>query len=374
MKELMNKIKSDAKKKNITGKSISRWIGVSEGMVTKYYKAESDMPAIKFMDLLNFVYEDEGDKVKEYTKTFIQKTDRSDNLQELLEWTANSGDENLISEVHYRIKKSNYLVKDAEIYNIIRLRNMKKISAEQFYLKIEEFKTSENVSVDSKILLKIATLYAFVDMKSYNIIIILSESIMNDLEVLSSDYIKESFEVRILEVLAIASLKRNDLKKVEEISVKLFDPSYLNKFPLPVNAVMCTLAESYLYRDKEKSIKLITQAIKMFKSKNISSHSLRNHVLESTHDFIKIYHGDYKMLFLNDLSERAHYLAKEGYSKEAIAIIEGIEEEQGYLSAYQYYYLGLATNEDKYFHKSLNEFIRQGDTFYSRLSQPISFM
>jgi hypothetical protein len=370
MLKLMNELKSIAKKKGITGRMISKWIGVSEGMVTKYYKAESDMPVIKFIYLAQFVLEDER-LFKKFIIDFIKKTDRTDNLQELLEWSSNSGDQDLIDEVQSKIIQSNTLKKDAQIYSMIQQRNRRKITPEKFYLLIEEFKMSEQIHSDSKILLKIATLYSLQDMDSFKLMIPLGENIKENLSSISSDYIKESFEVRTLEMLAQAYLRLGEVEKVEEIGTRLLEDQIRQKFPLPANSMYIILAKSNLFRNKKRSISLINEGIKMFYDMKFSTHNLRLQALESTHDFIKIYHEDFKNLYLSDDSERAHLMAKKGYKKEALMILEGIEKRNKELSPYQLYYKGLATGNHKYFEESLNKFIRQGDIFFTKLSNGV---
>ncbi|MGE6756243.1 AimR family lysis-lysogeny pheromone receptor [Rossellomorea sp. NPDC071047] len=365
MKRLMNQVKEDAKKNGITGKKVSKWINVSEGMVTKYYKGESDMPAMKFIDLVDFIYEDPA-CIKEYIISFIQKTERNDNLQELLEWSANRGDKEYMDEVHRRVVNSP-LLKDSMIYQMITGRNMNQLSAEEFYLKVEDFKLSENLLYDSKILLKIATLYSHLDLKSYSVMIPLANNILQSLDAINSDYVRDSFKVRTNEMLAHAFLKRGDIENVEKIAQKVLTDETINRYPLPANSILMILSEANIFKDPNSSIRLINSAIKMFKDIKVSSHKMRKSVLESTHDFIKIHCGDFNGLYLSDISERAHSLAKQGYSKEALIILDELEEINGELSAHQLYYKGLATDNKKYFQQSLNKFVRQGDSFYTQL-------
>jgi tetratricopeptide (TPR) repeat protein len=362
---LMNQVKEDAKKSGITGKKVSKWINVSEGMVTKYYKGESDMPAIKFIDLVDFIYDDPN-LIKERIINFIQRTERSDNLQELLEWSANRGDMDYMDEVHRRVVNSP-LLKDSMIYQMISGRNMNKISAEDFYLGVEDFKLSENLLYDSKVLLKIATLYSHLDLKSYAVMIPLANNILHSIEAINSEYVRKSFKIRTYEMLAHAHLKRADIESIESIAKKVLTDETMKRFPLPANSILMILAEANIFKDPDSSIRLIKKAIEMFKNINNSSHKMRKDVLESTHDFIKIHCGDYNGLYLNDLSERAHSLAKQGYFEEALVILDQLEQRNGDLSAHQLYYKGIATNEKKYFQHSLNKFVRQGDSFYTQL-------
>jgi hypothetical protein len=362
----MNQVKTDAKKRGFTGKKIARWIDVSEGMVTKYYKAESDMPAIKFIELARLIYQDQEEVAKSCILEFIKKTVRSDNLQELLEWAANTGDCDYIEKVQERIINST-LIKDSLIYQMIRERNMEKITPEEFYLKIEDFKISEHLLFDSKILLKIATLYAQLDLKSYAVVIPLASNIIENLDAITSDYLQQSFRLRTLEVLAYAYLKLGQVEEVDRIATEFCCAEVSDRFPLPCNSLIRIVAEANLFTNPEKSISLIEEAIAMLKRKKLSSHSMRVAALKSTHDFIKIHNNHFDGLYLNDLSEKAHYFAKKGMKNEALIVLGEIEKTNKKLSAHQYYYKALATNEKCYYQKALNEFIRQGDSFYTQL-------
>ncbi len=366
VKKLMMKIKADAKKRNITGKMIAKWINVSEGMVTKYYKGESDMPAIKFIELVQFIYVDDLDKIKGAILSFIKVTERSDNLQELLEWSANTGDSQYILEVKKRVVHTP-LLNESLVYQKIFERNKKNIKPDEFFLEIEDFKMEDHLSFDSKILLKIATLYSQLDMKSYSIMIPLALNILSNLEAVTSDYLQQSFRIRVLEMMAHAYLKLGEVHKVEEIADEVLSPEIKLRFPLPANAVLMLLAQAYVFTDKEKSFAYISDAVNMFGETKFTQYHLRRASLESTHDFIHIYHGDYSNLYLNDLSERSHLMAKKGNDSEALYLLDKIKREHGDLTAHQYYYRGLASGDKDDFRISLNKFAKEGDSFYSKL-------
>jgi hypothetical protein len=366
MLKLMKSIKSDAKRMKITGISIAKWIGVSEGMVTKYYKAESDMPAIKFIDLVSFIYEEDPKEIKRVILEFISKTTRTDNFKELLEWAANSGDIDYIDSVQDRVNDFTDLCIDKEIYKMMRERNSLAVTPEEFYLKIEDFKMSKYLSDDSIILLKIATMYSLFDLKSYSVMVPLGLNIIENLCSLTSDYIKESFKVRTLEMLAQAYLRLNNTKEIELIGQSLITSESLYKFPLPGVALLRIMAEANVFNDYKKSLEYINQALEIFHKKKIN-HERRKLSLEATRDFIKIFHSDFNDLFLSDPSEKAHFYSKTGESSQALEILDKLQEENGGLSGYQLYYKGLATGEDKYLHEALNVFIRKGDTFYAKL-------
>ncbi|WP_218609033.1 AimR family lysis-lysogeny pheromone receptor, partial [Bacillus cereus] len=92
--------------------------------------------------------------------------------------------------------------------------------------------------------------------------------------------------------------------------------------------------------------------------------------------FLKIYHGkeldsiDRTKL---DLAELAFFYIRIGKKEEAIEILRGLKKQNGYLSSFQLYYMGLAVGEEKgkkYLEMSVESFSKSGDFFY--ISLPIN--
>ncbi|MEH7458477.1 AimR family lysis-lysogeny pheromone receptor, partial [Bacillus sp. JJ1127] len=84
--------------------------------------------------------------------------------------------------------------------------------------------------------------------------------------------------------------------------------------------------------------------------------------------FLKIHHEiDLKKIKPCNAAENAYLQIKLGNKKTAIAILEDLQKENGFLSSYQLYYLGLAKNDKNILIKSLESFEKEGNIFYARL-------
>lgn len=362
----MSKIREDASKRKVTGKAIAKIIEVSRGMVSNYLKGETEMPVLKFIKLVDHVYENDNDKIIDRIKEFIAKSSRKDNLQDVLEWVSNRGDDDLFLLLYNKFLESNELMEDFKVYNLLYKRNMRKISVNDFYIQVEKLKENKYIQKETKILLKIATLYAFSDLKSYNMMF-LAEDIIKDIHNIESAYIRTSYGLRVQELLAHSYLKRNMVQKSIEICNKHLNSENETNFPLPLVSFLTFLAEANIFSNPLDSLNYIHRAINTFNNANIKTHSLRKSVLESTSDFIKIHNGCFQNLYLNDKSEVAHLNAKQGNYEEALKILDEIESKNGRLSAFQLYYKGLASRDLSYVQNSLVEFINSGDSFYAQL-------
>lgn len=135
----------------------------------------------------------------------------------------------------------------------------------------------------------------------------------------------------------------------------------------------CKLGESYALSEYETAKKYICKALELIGVPVNKKFEIRRNKILNVLLFLKIHHGkeldsiDRTKL---DLAELAFFYIKLGKKEEALEILKGLEKQNGSLSAFQLYYMGLATEDRKYFEKSIESFTKTGDFFY--ISLPIN--
>jgi hypothetical protein len=366
MEKVIGSIKEDAKKQKITNKEIAKFLGISSGQVTHYFNLTNKMPFSKFADLCRLIYQDES-KIEPKLISYIEQISKIEYIREAAEWFSNNGKRKLLEKTLKLKGKDDALLR---IYELLLLRNKRQIKAQDFYIQLDALKDISLDYPEWKALIRIATLYGFWDLKSYSMIPFLAEEALKQTDEITNQYLQKSFRIRVLEVKAIVEMKRNNLEAAEKLALEVIQNEKDN--PLSANSMFSLLSEMYVFRNYERSIEYIRKAMAQFSLLNLIGYSNRQGMLEATHDFVNIYHGKTDFLFLTDPSEEAHFLARKGTNKDkkkALEMLSKIEKENHQLSSHQLYYKALCTGKKEDMDNALNQFIINGDLFYSYLAR-----
>lgn len=369
MKRLMNKLKIDAEKRNpkVTGKKLAPILSVSPGMISNYYNNTSEISAYKFIQMSQEIYKDNPAAQMERMGEFVEKTTKEESLLELLEWVSNSSLGLTIEQVERRARSLDLLHDDIQIYKLLFLRKQRKVGNSEFFFKIEELKRLSSLRKESEILLQIATLYSLVSIRPCKDVADLAANILERVNLMEDGYIKSSFRVRIKEVIAVISFYNDDLAKVYSICRQLTEEDSIRNFPFPAISAFNIMAQANL-ETEDISLENILNAIELYnRVKLLSTHQLKEESLYSTHDFIKIFHGQFEGLYLMDLSEQVHLYAKTNKAEEALSLLEQIKLDKSTYSGHQYYYRWLVTGDAQDKEGAIMAFADSGNKFYTRV-------
>lgn len=362
----MESIHDDVKKKGMQQSQIAEKIGVSPTSLTYYLQTENKIKFIHFYELVRIVYDSDYRTILNKLEQFIKVTTRKDNIKECIEWSIHQG-EHEIFEIAISIEQNfKYGNETVSVYSILMDRNCNRLDPISMLEKVEAIKTNGVKQKDIEVLLHILTLYVYLDLKQFSIITLLAKSALNMISKLKNGFIKTAYTIRLNEMLAISLMKDGQVEESKKVASYLISNADGTVFPLPINSMLSLMSELHLFSDKEKSISYIEQAIEMFEKLKLNNYIKRRKGLRATHDFVKIVNEDYNGLFLEDKSEKAHFLAKIGNRKEALLIINDLES-RGKLSPHQLYYKALATKDPIDYKIAEKEFYRRGDFYYSRL-------
>lgn len=224
-------------------------------------------------------------------------------------------------------------------------------------------------SQEMSVLRKIFQLYNYHDLKAFQMIEILSELINAEIKMLDDGYMKDSLQSRLDLAMQSVHIHLNQLEKS-----RMYGENLKEKAPTPIMKAIAykNLGLSYLFEDYDNSIKNLEKSTEILLESN-NLNELKN--VKRSINFVHIYWDKLKQTewsnkqSLDEVQINAYYLIKSGDKKSAIKLLE---ENQGKLDSdfhhgYHYYYLGLATNDEKTFYKSVEYFSKSGDQFFRQL-------
>lgn len=367
MIKLLSKVKADAKKKRITNLAIASGLKVSHGMVSNYFNDEHRISGVNFCKLLTMVYEDQLEVIDQRILEYVKKSSKTEHILEILEWCQYNGKKPIQKQILSNTEGFDEPI--FEFYELFLKRNDKSISANQFYVELENIKYKSNKKPGFKALGWIGLLYAYYDLNNFNMFFIANEG-LKQINEMKNRFLNESFKVRVYELQAVGAFKENKIDVAIEAAKAITECPNIKLYPMGLCSMLLLLSEMYVFEDYKKSISYIEEAFQIF-NKILDGNSKRWKLqLEATYDFIKISNGDYQNLFLSSPAEKAHYLASIGGEEnvnQCLEILNQLEKENGSLSAFQHYYKALALKNVSLMNEVKDLFIQNGDIFYSQL-------
>ncbi|MDQ0254686.1 tetratricopeptide (TPR) repeat protein [Evansella vedderi] len=254
----------------------------------------------------------------------------------------------------------------AEIYNIDNLVCKNEISLIESTNRLTYITCN---SQEMSILRKIFQLYNYYDLKAFQMIEILSDLINEEIKLLDEGYMKDSLQSRLDLAMQSVHLHLNQLEKSRS-----FGQNIIKIAPTPIMRAIAfkNLGTSYILENYNESINYFNQSLNILN--NIQRHQ-EIHNIKRLKNFVRIYWGHtQKVEFVKNQSITDHLivvfsLIKNGDEKSAIESLKNVESnlQDDFTSGYYYYYLGLATKEEKYFYESIKFFSKSGDHFFRQL-------
>jgi tetratricopeptide (TPR) repeat protein len=386
LKKMREKLISDG----YTNRKLAIRFNVTHTTVNSYFKDQGKFDFMHFVDLLRLYRPKDIDFRRKCIKAYIPSLSPK-NLKLALEVLDMFGEyelqELVIEQIlkfksktnESQLKKGNSLtirtnIRIAEYYQLLRKRSEGSITAKDFLdeiqKKINSHKHTEN---DLMIIAEFSALYSYLDFSDYTKVNEYIQSLLPRIGLVSKHTNKNSFLLRIKEMQSVIKLhNEGDILGARDVCLEIINDPF-NYYISTKAIAYCKLGESYALTDYNTAKGYIDQALKILgEPTNKKLKTRRNRILNVLL-FLKIHHGkeldtiDRTKL---DLAELAYFYIKTEKNEEAIEILKGLEKQNGRLSAFQLYYLGVATGDKKYLEKSVEFFSKTGDFFY--ISLPIN--
>jgi transcriptional regulator with XRE-family HTH domain len=373
MNKIFIKLNNICENKNISITTLAEKLGLSVASVSNYFGGEQQMKFIKFVQLLDILIEDYKNKI-DLIFRFCKDTPTLENDRVAIEWASNYSEFELQEYLITKMAANATNKTHAEPHKHLLKRNKKQISKQDFFDVVSNINKKSNKRPETEVLREISYIYSLWDLGVYNInlMIALAEKAKGKIiEINSEDsqYIRDSYLIKINEMLANIHLKNNDVEKAREFAHGILSMDNREMFPSPLISTYRILAESYLLENPKTAIEYIDKSVDLLSKGSVELNNLKKEGIRSTSDFIRIYNRVYTNLYLDDKSERAHYHASKGEGSKAVGLLNEIEKEQGCLTPHQLYYKALALNSKTILKQSEKEFYGKNDFYYAQIPE-----
>ncbi|OUB04469.1 hypothetical protein BK704_19545 [[Bacillus thuringiensis] serovar konkukian] len=386
MQELLTNMSGKLKSNGYTNRKLAKRFDVTHTTVNSYFKTKGKFDFMHFVDALRLYEPNDVEFRRRWIKKMIPHLSHK-NLKLALEVLDMFGEYDLQKLVIERImssqtKKGDSLtvrtnVRIAEFYQLLKQRSEGTITARDFFDKVEKKRNSQkNTENDLMIISDFSAMYSYLDFSNYQKVNEFIESVSPRIEQVSKHTNKNSFLLRVKEMqVSIHLHNRGDLNKAREICLEILNDPF-NYYVSTQAIAYCKLGESYALTDYEKAKHYICKALEIIGEPTNKKLETRRNKILNVLLFLKIHHGkeldtiDRTKL---DLAELAFFYIRIGKKEEAIEILRGLKKQNGFLSSFQLYYMGLAVGGEegkRYLEMSIESFSKTGDFFY--ISLPIN--
>ncbi|KAA0750159.1 hypothetical protein DN401_25785 [Bacillus sp. BF2-3] len=260
----------------------------------------------------------------------------------------------------------------ASLYELIYKRYKGHIKGEKLLLELNKRKKYLKLkSKELEILSEEIEMLSAYDQGNFKLMVNKSDFLMEKLNDIKDPYLRESFFYKIKECAIHGHLTAYELEKLREICEEVIQSIPINnRFPVVEATVYGVLGESFMLCDEsfDKSLFYLKKALSILEKESSNQMEMRRTMIANTIEFLKIHHKvDLENIKPLHAAEQAYLEIQKGNNEHAIEILMKLKEENGELSAFQIYYLGLAKNDKELLLKSLDMFERLGNIFYAQL-------
>lgn len=386
LKEMQEELKSNGH----TNRKLASRFKVTHTTVNNYFKKKNEFDFMHFVDTLRIYKPKDIEFRRKRIKDMIPLMSHK-NLKLALEVLDMFGEYELQDLVIQQIinssnrkdemnkKKENSLtvrtnIRLAEYYKLLRERSEGAISPKDFFDEVEKMRSiQKNQENDLMIISDFSAMYSYLDFSNYEKVKEYIEGLMPRIEKVSKHTNQNSFLLRIKEMqISIKLHNEGNSDAARDICLEILnDPC--NCYISTKAIAYCKLGESYALNDYEKANNYICKALEIIGEPTSKKLKIRRNKILNVLLFLKIYHGkDLETIDRTklDLAELAFFYIKIGKKDEAIEILKCLEKQNGRLSAFQLYYMGLAVGGEegkRYLEMSTESFSKSGDFFYISL-------
>lgn len=218
-------------------------------------------------------------------------------------------------------------------------------------------------STDTRILSSIIEVYCKNKCREYGSMQSLILGLEDSVKEIKEEYIRESFELRLSEILAYINLYRLNKPELARMHAEQIISSEICA-TLSASAYYI-VGMSYLFSNYDECLGNILRyrdlLVELGREAGLAE------VYNNDLPFINsVWNMHSERPKTNDISEIAHYEAMKGNSEEALSLIEKVISEKGE-NGFKLYYKALATNDNALHLQSLIHFSKKGDMLYANL-------
>ena len=254
------------------------------------------------------------------------------------------------------------------IYSILSERKEGLLSGTNLIDAIFEVKNTNN---ETLILSLIIHLYGISETGLYEPFHKVRRVVKPMVEYMDNDFLRESYSIRLAEMEVITYLYMNKIDLCREKSLEVIERSELEVyFPVTYAVFYHLMGQSFTFENFEAAKYWIEKSMAIVSTLPPDYRDTRMIYLINTMDFLHSYWGINLDVEPYDEAELAHRYIVTGRAEESVEILDKLKKENGYLTSYQLFFYGIATDDEKLLQVARDVFISNSNYFYLQLLKP----
>lgn len=256
------------------------------------------------------------------------------------------------------------------LYKTLRERSEKTITPKVYFEKVDKMRKKQKYTDNELvIMLVLNTIYSFFDLGNYKMVNEYIQQLLPDILKIKCHTLRDSLLLRVKEMQVFVKLHENNLESSRELCFEIINDE-TNCYVSTKAVAYCKIGESFVFSDYQLAKEYMEKSLAIIGNPANRKLEIRREKVLNTLLFLKIYHEqDLHTINLEDLdeAEKAFLFVRLGENEKAIKILRNLQSENGYLSSFQLYYMGLAVGGDegrRYLEMSVESFSKSGDFFY----------
>jgi hypothetical protein len=351
----------DILERKITWKDIGTAVGLTKGSLSHFKNDGTEMNFHALLNVARFVFN--NDYLIKF-KSWCLKFNQPKNVCYALEHLAVNRHIQELDELICKIRKERFmdqkLMEWAEGYEILSLYLKGKEPSEV----LNRVRLFTPKVLEIRVLALITEFWCRNKLREYSTMEALITGLNLSISKIKDSYIKESYTLRLKESLAFVNLyKLNNVEVARKYAEEIISSNFCATFTTNASYL---LGMSYLFDNYELCLGNILRyrelLVEMGRTSEVKI------VDENDLPFINnVWNKHSEQPKTNDISEKAHYEAKNGDKNLALEMVDKAIENDG-ASGFKLYYKALATGDKTLFMQSLIFFVtKKGDKFYANL-------
>lgn len=256
------------------------------------------------------------------------------------------------------------------LYKTLRERSENTITPKMYFEKVDKMRKKQKYTDDELvIILVLNTIYSFFDLGNYKMVNEYIQQLLPDILKIKCHTLRDSLLLRVKEMQVFVALHEDNVEKARELCFEIINDE-TNCYVSTKSVAYCKIGESFVFSDFQKAKDYMEKSLAVIGNPVNRKLEIRREKVLNTLLFLKIYHEkDLHTINLEDLdeAEKAFLFVRLGENEKAIKILRNLQNENGYLSSFQLYYMGLAIGGEegkRYLEMSAESFSKSGDFFY----------
>lgn len=343
----------------ISWQDIAKAAGITKSALSHFKKDGTELKFPTLLKVAKFLFKND------YFQTFkawCLHLNGPKNIRFALEYLAvnrQTEELRLLIDKIYKMFPTRDLIDWAECYTIL-LDYYNGVNISEVMNKLRLYSPK---STETKILSSIIEVYCKNKSREYNSMQSLILGLEDSIKEIKEEYIRESFELRLNEILAYINLYRLNKHEVARFHAEKIISSDICA-TLSASAYYI-VGMSYLFSNYDECLGNILRYRDLLVELGREAGLLE--VVNNDLPFINnVWNRHTERPKTNDISEIAHYEAVRGNGAEALSLIEKVIKEKGE-NGFKLYYKALATNDNALHLQSLIYFSKKGDMLYANL-------